>query len=229
LVFPIRPSTDTGTADFQACPFPYYHRSVYKNFRGRQKRTSLTTWAYCRQLRSSATTDLTPTQREEASDELTPELTAQLDMATRKPVTNNKPPGTDPFYPVLVDCIFAAQGLIHAGFGALMFMLPQTMSYPGAPNPLDASPDVVRAFGYVLASPCVSIVMIVSFHFSAWTDKRPASSPCASEASTSSPSTSSIVGSSKAASSYDSLRPSSSPAMDLLGDLRLSVKSRWRS
>jgi hypothetical protein len=87
-------------------------------------------------------------------------------MATRKPVTNNKPPGTDPFYPVLVDCIFAAQGLIHAGFGALMFMLPQTMSYPGAPNPLDASPDVVRAFGYVVTTSSDSIITIRDFPLS---------------------------------------------------------------
>jgi hypothetical protein len=27
---------------------------------------------------------------------------------------------SDPFYPVLVDCIFAAQGLIFAGNGALV-------------------------------------------------------------------------------------------------------------
>jgi hypothetical protein len=54
---------------------------------------------------------------------------------------------TDPFYPVLVDCMYAAQGLIHAGNGALMTMLPEKTTLPGAPA-LNAAPDVVRAFGY---------------------------------------------------------------------------------
>jgi hypothetical protein len=55
---------------------------------------------------------------------------------------------TDPFYPVLVECIFAAQGLLHAGSGAMMTMLPETSTLPAAPR-LRAEPDVIRAFGCV--------------------------------------------------------------------------------
>jgi len=53
---------------------------------------------------------------------------------------------TDPFYPVLVECAFAAQGLILAGSGALMTMVPEKASLPASPR-LDAAPEVVRAVG----------------------------------------------------------------------------------
>lgn len=53
---------------------------------------------------------------------------------------------SDPFYPVLVECIFAAQGLIHAGNGALMTMMPEKASLPASPH-LDAAPEVIRAMG----------------------------------------------------------------------------------
>jgi hypothetical protein len=85
--------------------------------------------------------------------------------------SNSKPSTmSDPFYPVLVDCVFAAQGLIFAGNGALvsefapswpqgslrrvgrltvqMTMMPEKSTLPGSPK-LDASDDVNRAFGYV--------------------------------------------------------------------------------